>query len=75
MMYNKDGGTVVPVMAMLANDGGAGVNVDIVRGHFGMVVVVSACIFASGSRFTLGMVASAEVRVGVFEKMRMGGHQ
>ena len=36
MMHNRDGGTVVLVVAMLAKDGGAGVNVDVVRGHVGV---------------------------------------
>jgi len=40
-----------------------------------MVVVVSTCIFALGSRFTLGMVANADVKVDIIERrMRMDSY-
>ena len=68
--WQRRGGDVVPVVTMLAKDGGCCVDMLVV------VVVVSACIFASGSRFTPGMLANADVKVDVFEmRMRMDEHQ
>ena len=64
---------MVLVVAMLAKDGGAGVNIDVVCARWSCS---RSC--ASGSRFTVGnsMVANADVKVDVFEKrMRNNGHQ